>query len=301
MIDDFGKTQKDDVTESYKSAMKAATEQGYKVDAWTLCIPRTLDGPETTWWTNWKRRRAKDGPVLELMDEGEIRRRLMVPGAAHVRDYYFSPVVVVPTGTASTSGHAEVRALQELADNSRFDNALFVHQMEVANLPDTRAAREAFFNAEILTQEIEDKAVSTELANLSNWRVRVDSTWSNAFNSACQTAGGDALPGLFQNVMDAIEQRHHDEAAALRASVVHGIGIMHQRVENERAGWVRNWQELAESHSETLRAPEPALGPQFDDHAEGADDEPGTDLVPATIPPVEEPTTATEVAGDPDA
>lgn len=298
-IDDFGKTQKDDVTESYKSAMKAATQQGYKVDAWTLCIPRTLDGPETAWWTNWKRRRAKDGPVLELMDEGEIRRRLMVPGAAHVRDYYFSPVVVVPTGATGSAEATKVRALQELADDSRFDNALFVHQMEVAKLPDTRAAREAFFNAEILTQEVEDKAVPTELANLSNWRVRVDSTWSNAFNGACQTADSDALPGLFQNVMDAIEQRHHDESAALRASVVHGIGIMHQRVDDERAGWVRNWREVAESHGETVRAPESAPAFQPDDHAGEAA---GTRLAPATPPVGEElATSAVQVGADPDA
>ena len=294
-IDDFGKTQKDDVTESYKSAMKAATEQGYKVDAWTLCIPRTLDGPETTWWTNWKRRRAKDGPVLELMDEGEIRRRLMSSKATDVRRYYFSPVVVVPTGTAGSTEPVEARPLHELSDDSRFNNALFVHQMEVADLPDTRAAREAFFNAEILTQEVEDKAVPTELANLSNWRVRVDSTWSNAFNGACQTTDGDALPGLFQNVMDAIEQRHHDEAAALRASVVHGIGIMHQRVDDERAGWVRNWQEVAESHGETVRARGPAPGSQPDHHqGEGGE----TELTHATTTAGEEPATAVQVGGD---
>lgn len=253
-IDDFGKTQKDDVTKSFKSAMKAAAENGYTVDAWTLCIPRTLDGPETTWWTNWKKSRAKLGVVLDLVDEGEIRRRLMVDSAAHVRDYYFNPVIVVPGSGRGGGTRSAPRPLQELADAKHFDNALFVYQMEVANLPETRSAREAFFNAEILTQEVEDKAVPAELVSLASWRVRVDSTWSNAFNSACQTTEGDALPGLFQNVMDAIEQRHQDEAAALRASVVHGIGIMHQRVDNERAGWVRNWQDVAEAHGETKSA-----------------------------------------------
>lgn len=251
-IDDFDRTQKDEVTRAYKSACKAATEQGYTVAAWTLCIPRSLDGPEMTWWTTWKKSRKKDGVVFDLMDEGEIRRRLMAPNAEHVRANYFSPVVRVPTPSGGADGTEADRPLRELEDDARFDNALFVHQMEMARLPETRSAREAFFNAEILTQEVEDKAIPSEIASLTGWRMRVDATWSNAFNNACQLGTDDLLPGLFQGVMDAIEQRHHDEAAALRASVIHGIGIMHQRVDNERAGWVRNWRDVAKAHSAEL-------------------------------------------------
>ena len=39
-----------------------------------------------------------------------------------------------------------------------------------------------------------------------------------------------------------------NEVAALQASPVHGYGLMHQIVENERAGWVRNWREVAATH-----------------------------------------------------
>lgn len=244
-VDDFQKTQKDDVTRSYNSARAAATREGYSLASWTLCLPRTLDGPESKWWANWKKNRTKDGVHCELMDEGEIRRRLMAPGAEHVRAHYFNPVIVVPGADADA---VEERSLHELDDDGKFDDALFVRQMEAALLPETRSAREAFFNAEILTQEVEDKAVPGELNKLKNWRIRVDSTWSTAFNTACQTGADDQLPGLFQNVMDAIEQRHSGEAAGLRASVVHGIGLMHQRVDRERAGWIRNWRAIAAAH-----------------------------------------------------
>ncbi len=244
-IDDFDKTQKDEVTRSYNSARTAATREGYTLDSWTLCIPRTLDGPESKWWANWKRNRAKDGVLFELMDEGEIRRRLLSAGAEHLRAHYFNPVIVVPSARAD---RGEERSLQELDDEAQFDDALFVRQMEAANLVETRSAREAFFNAEIFTQEVEDKAVPGELDRLKRWRMRVDSTWSTAFNTACETGENDQLPGLFQSVMDAIEQRHVDEAAGLRASVIHGMGLMHQRVDNERAGWVRNWRTIAAAH-----------------------------------------------------
>lgn len=146
------------------------------------------------------------------------------------------------------AGDLPERPLHELEDDAQFDDALFVRQMEAAHLPETRSAREAFFNAEVLTQEVEDKSVPGELDRLRRWRMRVDSTWATAFNTACQAEKDDQLPGLFQNVMDAIEKRHADEAAGLRASVIHGMGLMHQRVENERAGWVRNWRDIASAH-----------------------------------------------------
>lgn len=247
-IDDFDKTQKDDITRSYNSARTAATREGYTLDSWTLCIPRTLDGPESKWWANWKKNRVKDGVLFNLMDEGEIRRRLTAPGAEHVYAHYFNPVIVVPGATADAG---EERSLKELDDDAQFDDALFVRQMEAAKLLETRSAREAFFNAEIFTQEVEDKAVPVELDRLTRWRMRVDSTWSTAFNTACETGADDQLPGLFQQVMDAIEQRHVDEAVGLRASVIHGMGLMHQRVDNERAGWIRNWRAVAAAHVAT--------------------------------------------------
>lgn len=273
-IDDFDKTQKDDVTRSYNSARTAATRERYALDSWTLCIPRALDGPESKWWANWQKNRAKDGVLFDLMDEGEIRRRLMAPGAEHVRAHYFSPVIVVPSVSAADP---DERPLRELDDEAQFDDALFVRQMEAAHLPETRSAREAFFNAEVFTQEVEDKAVPAELDRLRRWRMRVDSTWSTAFNTACQVDQNDQLPGLFQNVMDAIEQRHTDEAAGLRASVIHGMGLMHQRVDNERAGWMRSWRDVAAAHDASPPTRQSARGANKISEKSATGDAPASD------------------------
>ena len=78
------------------------------------------------WWTEWKQRRTNGGVVKELLDEGEIRRRLMARKATEVRNNYFNPVITVPTSTPDT------RALQELEDEELFADALFVRQMHVA-------------------------------------------------------------------------------------------------------------------------------------------------------------------------
>lgn len=245
-IDGFGRTQQGDVRSSYDSAQKAAGENGYKIASWTLCIPCELDGPMLTWWEGWKKRKSKaDAVTVELETAGQLRRRLLSAAAEGVRSHYFSPVFSVPLAPTGPEG---TRGLEELVDNTKYDEALFVRQMDEAGLPETFAAREAFFNAEILEREVTDKGIQPEIAALSTWRVRVSSTWSTAFNTACQISMGRRLPQLYGEVIGGIESSHGQEAASLRAHVLHGVGLLHQAVDNGRAGWVRNWREVAEVH-----------------------------------------------------
>jgi len=253
-IDGFGTTQQKDVRDSYKSAMNAAAKNGYKVTTWTLCIPVALDGPMTKWWSGWKKRTSKaDNVVIELWDEGFLRRRLQHQDddTRRVFTHYFNPVVTIGTGSAAS---APVRPLEELTDPSRFDDTLFVKQMVEAKLTATRTAREAFFNAEILGQEIADKAVTVEIDALRNWRMRIASTWEYCFNDATQQHSGTQLPTLYRDVLETIEKRHSVEAATLRASMVHGHGLMHQEVEAARAGWVRHWERVAAQHTRPAAA-----------------------------------------------
>lgn len=245
-IDGFAKTQQGDVRESYKSAQKAADENGYKIVTWTLCVPCELDGPMLTWWERWKKKTARDDNlVVDLETAGRLRRRLQSAAAADVRNSYFSPIFTVPS---TTSEPEELRGLEELVDDTQYDGALFVRQMGEAGLPETFAAREAFFNAEILEREVTDKGIRPEVIALSTWRIRVSSTWSTAFNTACQMSTDRRLPQLYGEVLGGIETSHAQEAASLRAHVLHGVGLLHQAVDNGRAGWVRDWRDVAKDH-----------------------------------------------------
>jgi hypothetical protein len=249
-IDGFSKTQQGDVRESYKSAQKAAKENGYKIASWTLCIPCELDGPMLTWWEGWKKRTSMaDTLTVSLETTGRLRRRLQASAAADVRNHYFSPIFSLPPTTAAPE---EPRGLEELVDNTKYDGALFVRQMDEAGLPETFAAREAFFNAEILEREVTDKGIQPEVSALSTWRVRVSSTWSTAFNTACQMSTGRRFPQLYGEVLERIETSHAQEAASLRAHVLHGVGLLHQAVDNGRAGWVRDWRDVAIVHREQV-------------------------------------------------
>ncbi|MFJ6358649.1 hypothetical protein [Pseudarthrobacter oxydans] len=245
-IHGFGKTQQGDVRDSYNAARKAAQENGYKIASWTLCVPCELDGPMLTWWEGWKKRTSKAHDLtVSLQTAGRLRRRLQAPAAAGVRNHYFSPIFTLPQARPDLE---EPRGLEELADDSKYDGALFVLQMDEAGLPETFAAREAFFNAEILEREVTDKGIQPEISALSTWRVRVSSTWSTAFNTACQISTARRLPQLYGEVLERIETSHAQEAASLRAHVLHGVGLLHQAVDNGRAGWVRDWRDIAKNH-----------------------------------------------------
>lgn len=251
-IHEFGKSQQADVRESYGSALAASRRHGYVLKAWTLCLPCELDGPNLQWWHGWaKKKGAADAVVIELWTGGGIRRRLLTEEGAGVRELYFSPVF----GTEEEAPSPLPRPLMYLPDPDDYTETLFARQMDEAGLVETHSAREAFFNAEILTREIADKGIPAEENALQNWRIRVDATWSDIFNDACQRSSERVPPGIFRQVMDSIEQNHESEAIALRASVLHGTGLMHQSVDNSRAGWVRDWRRVAREHIEDRATP----------------------------------------------
>jgi hypothetical protein len=264
-IDGFARTQQGDVRESYKAAQKAAKEQGYKISSWTLCVPCELDGPMLTWWQGWKKKTSRaDDLTVELETAGRLRRRLQAVAATAVRNHYFSPIFPLSLEAAD---HETPRGLEELADDSKYEDALFVRQMNEAGLPETFSAREAFFNAEIIEREVTDKAIESEIVALSTWRVRVSSTWSTAFNTACQISTERQLPTLYGGVVASIEAGHSQEAADLRAHVLHGVGLLHQAVDNGRAGWVRDWRDVAKAHR--ARVPSKSSDPSVEDRIHG--------------------------------
>lgn len=250
-IDGFDKSQQRDVRESYDSAKKAAAISGYVLSSWTLCIPREMDPKNSVWWNGWRRRTEKaDGVTIQLWSEGVLRRRLQAPDGKDVREHYFNPVFRAPEAPKPTE---PPRGLHELAEDDAYEGTLFVRQLKEAGLPETFSAREAFYNAEILAREVSDKALAVEVSALATWRVRVHSTWSSVFNSACQLTPQRVLPGLYDGVMSRIEA-HTSEAEGLRANVVHGFGLLHQAVDSGRAGWVRDWRRVATEFNTSPRA-----------------------------------------------
>jgi hypothetical protein len=240
-IDGVTAAQQGEIRESFASALKAATEHGHTLDAWTLCIPVSMDPRSTKWWDGWKKRtEAKTGVLIGLWDETELRAILRSPDAAAVRDAYFGDgVAKVPL------------PIHPLPSPDLYDEMLFIEQLKAARIAELESAKRQFFNADLVARDVADKGVEAEIASVESVRAESHAIWETRFNAHCAGPPPDPLlPGLYAEVMQAIEQRHNSgQPLAIPLSLVHRLGSMHQVVDEGAAGWVQAWRAIVEARS----------------------------------------------------
>jgi hypothetical protein len=240
-INEVAKAQQTQIDESFASCMKAAEREGHVVRAWTLCIPRSMDGPTTKWWEGWrKEQEKKHSLVIELWEEARFREIFRAPQMELIAAEYFGAEPV-----------SRVRELESPADAETFDEMLFIKQLVAAQL-DPAPAKYEFFNAELLRREASDKSGERAQKFLDGLQEVLYGMWSHRWQASCERNAGDPLlPGLHSEVMSAIEQLHAAPASGddvVPMHVAHRKGAMHQVVETGRAGWIREFRKLAEEH-----------------------------------------------------
>ncbi len=242
-IDGVGASQKQEIRDSFASVVKNSAEQGFTVQQWVLCIPRSMDGPTTKWWDGWKRRKTREtGILIELWDETELRGLLSTPDAGSVRRHFYDPRPARSEAAIVDLGNG---------DAERLETALFIRQLRAAGQVEVAAAKHQFFNAELMAREIVDKGVPAEVEALAAADAVVHGVWEEHFNEACEAHEGLRLPGLHPKVMREVRAQHPVLGMNLPAGLVHTCGLMHRVVDNRRAGWVRDWRQIAEEHVHT--------------------------------------------------
>jgi hypothetical protein len=239
-IDGVKQSQKGEIRDSFATAVNRAEQQGYVLDAWTLCIPVSMDPETTKWWDGWKKRKEKEtGVRIGLWDETELRALLRSPDATTIRNVYFgsktrrTPIPVYPLPTSTY-----------------YEDMLFIKQLKAAGIMELGSAKRQFFNADLLAREVADKGVVEEVQTIETMRAETHAVWETRFNERCAPPPSDRLlPGFYGEVMKAIEVLHGaGERFVIPLSLVHRLGSMHQVVEEGAAGWVYKWREIVEAH-----------------------------------------------------
>ncbi|MCP4307877.1 MAG: serine/threonine protein kinase [bacterium] len=239
-IDGVDDSQKKQIREAFKSAVKAAKEHGYEFDTWILCIPCSMDGPATAWWDRWRKKQTREtGVPIVLWDETELRKRILSTEGDRVRLHFYG---------RSPGAAADEREVADVPDENDLDSTLFVRQLTEAGHTEMDSAKREFFNAELIAREVMDKAVPDELKALAAADAGVHAIWEHRFNSACVTTEGRQLPTLHADVMADIRSEKASLMPQLTANIVHVCGIAHRVVEDRRAGWVRDWRDVASIH-----------------------------------------------------
>lgn len=239
-IDGVESSQKHQIREAFKSAVRAAKEHGYELDSWILCVPCSMDGPTTVWWDRWAKKQSKEtGVPIVLWDETELINRILSTEGERVRLHYY--------GRANEASPEE-REVAAVPDGNDLDSALFVRQLSEAGHVELDSAKREFFNADLMAREVMDKGVPAELMALAAADADVQAIWEHRFNSACVTTQGRQLPTLHVDVMADIRSERASLMPRLTGNIVHVCGIAHRVVEDGRAGWVRDWRDVASSH-----------------------------------------------------
>lgn len=239
---EIGAPQKAQIRDSFTSALENAKREGYELSFWTLVVPISMSAPETRWWDSWRRRQLRDhGVEVRLWDLTELEHYLRMENATSIRDEFF------PAFEAPKPPSIAVAALPPEID---YDDMLFVRQLREAEILELDSAREQFFNAEVLERYVTEQGVPAHADLLRSLRMGARAIWSIEFNDACNEHRLDhKLPALHGRVMRGLMELHSAERdLPLRLHVVHRLGTMHQVVEFGRAGWVRNYQEIADEH-----------------------------------------------------
>ncbi len=243
-IDGIDDDQKSQIRKSFKTALKAARNEGFQIGLWTLCVPVSMTGKTAKWWDGWKKREArKHGVQIELWDSTEIEGLLLTPDATGLLQAYFP---------AAGQMQSTTRPVVEPDSETDYDQMLFIKQLRAADINEVSSARRQFFNAELLAREVADKDVPQELDALRTSRAEAHSIWETRFIEKCEEHKGSAkLPGLYPDVMRSLEN-HHQTAPQmpLRMSLVHRLGTMHLAVDDGDAGWTSAYKELVDQHRE---------------------------------------------------
>lgn len=237
----WGKTQQGEIRSSFKQVTQKAAEQGFKVTAWTLCVPSILPPDQQKWFDGWRGRQFNvTGIRIELWNGVHIRNILQQVDARHLREQYFPtqqrPVTEIP--------------LAQLVDPEVLSGSLFVVQLELAGHLETDAAKAFFFAAEAMARDVASRKVQPEMSALFEAELETHGVWEAAYNSKAPVASRDGLMiGLVQEVNRDVAQL--PSSADLRLRPAHRRGLIHRLVEGSQAGWVTNWRDIASSHEGT--------------------------------------------------
>jgi hypothetical protein len=225
------------VRASFREIIKKAQGEGFKIDAWTLCVPCTLHPDQQKWWDGWSTRESrKYGITISLWNGVKLRRLLSQPDAADLYRAYFL-----------NEQRNEIQSLAEIDDLSIFSDALFVRQLEEAGYIETDFARGLFFAADALVRDMASAGNREGVAALQELHLEVQGLWESRFNRTVQAADGRGrMQGLVEDVL--LDAAQCPDPEGLRLRPAHRKGVVHRLVEDARAGWVRQWREIVTDH-----------------------------------------------------
>jgi len=234
-----GESQRGNVRASFNEIVAKARVKGFTIVAWTLYVPCILPPEEQRWFDGWKKRQERDyGIKCALVNGSLLRRHLMQPDAERVRAQYFPDAGTPPSPVEPV---AVYDGSEDLSDT------LFVMQLEEAGYRENDAAKGLFYAAEALVRDIASRGDAAAIAAINEVHLEVHHIWETQYNTRVPQADKlGRISGLVEQVM--LEAAACADPPEVNLRPAHRRGMAHRLVEDQRAGWVVHWREIAAQH-----------------------------------------------------
>jgi hypothetical protein len=229
------------INASFKKAMES---REYKLKKWILCVPKSLTIDEVKWWSNWKKRKEEKFKVeIELMDSIKILN-LIKKHNLHLE--LFDEEELIKLDQILEHLAKKKQSLKEIFDlpvDIDFSDKLFTLKLQSAKINEhLDIFNKQFFNAEILTKEVESRNINKELNELKSLKSVLNEVWLTQYMLYDDVFDGNRLLAM---VNKRIEDLNGTDTLKtnLDVSSSEKKGILHQLADECTIGWVRNYKE----------------------------------------------------------
>jgi hypothetical protein len=237
----IGESQISQINASFK---KAVESKEYKLKKWTLCVPKSLTIAEVKWWSNWKKRKEKKYEIeIDLMDSIKLLN-LIKKHDLHLQ--LFDEEELLKLDQILEQLGEKKQSLKEIFDlplDMDFSDKLFTLKLKSANIDEhLDVFNKQFFNAEILTKEVESRKIENELKELKSLNSVLNEIWLTQYMLYDDVFDGNRLLAM---VNKRIEDLNGSDTLKtnLDVSSSEKKGILHQLADDCTIGWVRNYKE----------------------------------------------------------
>jgi hypothetical protein len=241
--DRIGDAQKGEIRQSFNQIIDKSKEIGFKVKAWTLCIPGTFAGDEKIWWEKWYRDKQKEtGLIIRLKENLDIVTMLQTRDAL--------PLCVEFNLTDKGELLIPERAIEPLplTESQKYNRSLFILKLLAADVTEIESAKKQFFNAEIVSREIHDKNDDLEIAELNDLYEKIHSLWETRFIEAMQSQNIEGeTRRVYTMMLRLIEEKNNEllYCHRLPISFFHKKGLMQQMADICTVGWTPDYKRLS--------------------------------------------------------
>lgn len=237
---EIGESQIKQINASFKKAIESNT---YKMKKWCLCVPKSLTIDETLWWSRWKDSKLKKHSIeIELFDSTKLLK-LIKETNVHLEVFDEEELKILNEILNLLEKKEErLKEILSVPEEIDYTERLFTLKLKSANINENlEIYNTQFFNAEILTKEVQSKGIEEELKELRSLKNTIQEMWLTQYLMYDDENDGNKLLGI---VNLRIEDKSNDLLkTVLSVGNSEKKGILHQLADECTIGWVKKYKE----------------------------------------------------------